>query len=121
MQNLTRDKEEYTNLYNIGTIMKIVSMSKITDCYGDVPYSEALRAKEGISFPVYDDQQSIYSSMLSELETAVNALDASKAAPTADLLYAGDIAKWKKIWLFINAAISNAFNKSGCSYCKNVC
>ncbi|QEC67309.1 SusD/RagB family nutrient-binding outer membrane lipoprotein [Panacibacter ginsenosidivorans] len=96
MQNLTRDKENYTNLYNIGTIVKIVCLSKVTDCYGDVPYSEALRGKEGISAPKYDAQQDIYNSMLSELETAINGLDASKDVPSADVIYGGDITKWKK-------------------------
>jgi hypothetical protein len=96
MQNLTKDKPDLSNLYNIGTIMKVLSIAHITDCYGDAPYSEALRAKEGSLLPKYDTQQEIYTSMLTELEVAVNNLDAAKSGPTADLFYAGDIAKWKK-------------------------
>lgn len=96
MKNLTKDKPEFSNLYNIGTIMKVLCLSRITDCYGDVPYSEALRAKEGITAPKYDKQQDIYSSMLTELEQAVSALDPAKDHPTADIMYGGDIAKWKK-------------------------
>lgn len=112
MQNLTRDKENYTNLYNIGTIIKVLSLSKITDCYGDVPYSEALRGKEGISTPVYDAQQDIYNSMLSELETAINALDASKPLASADLLYAGDVAKWKKFGYSLMLKLSMRLTKA---------
>jgi hypothetical protein len=96
MQNLVNDKDDQSNLYNIGTIMKVLILQQITDCYGDVPYSEALRAKEGIDRPVYDTQEAIYNSMLSELETAINNLDEAKTAPTADLIYDGDIAKWKR-------------------------
>lgn len=111
MQNLTRDKENYTNLYNMGTIVKVLSLSKITDCYGDVPYSEALRGKEGISTPKYDAQQDIYNSMLSELETAINALDAGKPSASADLLYGGDVAKWKKFGYSLMLKLSMRLTK----------
>lgn len=96
MQNLVKDNPEWSNLYNVGTLMKVIIMQRITDVYGDIPYSEALRAKEGITQPVYDRQQDIYNSMLSEVETAINALDASKKVPTNDVMYSGDITKWKK-------------------------
>lgn len=96
MQNLVKDKPEMSNLYNVGTIMKVLCLSRITDCYGDVPYSEALKAKEGITLPKYDSQSSIYPAMLTELETAVKALDAAKAVPTADLMFKGNITNWKK-------------------------
>lgn len=115
MQNLTRDKEQYSNLYNVGTIMKVVAMSKITDCYGDVPYSEALKAKEGIDAPVYDGQQSIYTAMLGELETAINGLDASKATPTADLIYGGDVTKWKKFGYSLMLKLAMRLTKADAS------
>jgi hypothetical protein len=96
MQALAQENESLSNLYNIGTIMKVLIFQQITDCYGDVPYTEALKAKEGISQPVYDTQQEIYTKMLSELETAIGNLDESKDVPTADLFYDGDIGQWKK-------------------------
>ena len=96
MQNLTVNNPELSNLYNIGTIMKVLCLSRITDVYGDVPYTEALRAKEGFTAPVYDAQSSIYPSMLAELEKAVAALSTSKAGPTNDLMFNGDVTKWKK-------------------------
>lgn len=85
-----------SNLTNIGKIMRILIMQHITDCYGDVPYSEALQGKLNTFTPAYDTQEAIYTSMLSELETATAALDPSLDKPTADLFYGGDIAKWKK-------------------------
>ncbi|MCF0057394.1 SusD/RagB family nutrient-binding outer membrane lipoprotein [Dyadobacter sp. CY356] len=96
MQNLVADKPEMSNLYNIGAIMKVLCIARVTDSYGDAPYSEALQAKSEIYAPKYDTQQEIYSSMLTELETAVKNLDAAKSGPTADLFYAGNIAQWKK-------------------------
>lgn len=96
MQNLTKDKPEMSNLYNVGTIMKVLCLARITDCYGDVPYSQALKAKEGITLPKYDSQSSIYPAMLAELDAAITALSTSKTKPSADLIYGGDVAKWKK-------------------------
>lgn len=90
------NEKQLTNLANVGTIMKVLIMQHITDCYGDVPYSEALQGKTNTFTPAYDTQESIYTSMLSELETAINALDASKDQVTSDLFYGGDIAKWKR-------------------------
>jgi hypothetical protein len=96
MQNLTKDKPDLSNLYNIGTIMKVLCIARLTDTYGDVPYTEALKAKEGITLPKYDDQSTIYPALLAELEKAVAALNTSKAGPTNDLMFKGDVAKWKK-------------------------
>jgi hypothetical protein len=96
MIRLTEGKERFANLHEVGRIMQVLNMQKGTDTYGDMPYSEAFKAKQGISFPKYDTQESIYMSMLTELEQATAALDASKPAPTGDLYYGGDIAKWKK-------------------------
>ncbi|RYZ16510.1 MAG: SusD/RagB family nutrient-binding outer membrane lipoprotein, partial [Sphingobacteriales bacterium] len=75
----------------------VMIMQRITDVYGDVPYSEALQAKTGLVQPKYDTQQEIYISMLSEVEKATAALDATKPLATADLFYKGNIAQWKKL------------------------
>jgi len=79
-------------------IWKVYIMHRITDLYGDVPYSEAGKGFPDLIFtPKYDAQSAIYANMLSELEASVKALDATK--PTfgaADLIYAGNIDKWKK-------------------------
>ena len=94
---LTRDKAEYSNLHQIGRIMRALIFHRITDIYGDVPYSEAgLGYYKRIFKPKYDLQQDIYADMLKELEDAASKLDPSKDKPTGDLIYNGDIAKWKK-------------------------
>jgi len=85
-----------TNLAAIGTIMKILIVQHITDCYGDVPYSQAFGGKSNTFTPEYDTQEAIYESMLADLEKAVAALDESGDRPTSDLFYGGDIAQWKR-------------------------
>ena len=86
MKNLVADDAEKSNLDNIGTIMKVLILEHVTDAYGDVPYMEALKAKDGIDRPVYDKQSDIYANMLSELETATSGLDASKQGHRRPLL-----------------------------------
>ncbi len=94
---LSKDKEVYFNLYQMARIWKTVIYSKTTDMYGDIPYSEANQGNYTQNFkPKYDTQKDIYYSMLAELEDATAKLDASKGAVSADIIYNGDVAKWKK-------------------------
>ena len=93
---LTSEDPELVNLTSVAQIMKILNIQYITDMYGDCPYAEALQAKTGTTLPVYDDQQSLYTALLSDLDAAVGSLDDAKAIPTSDLIYGGDIAKWRK-------------------------
>lgn len=98
MQRVARlkDAEAYTNLIAVGDIMYILILQRVTDMYGDVPYSEANRAHEGLKYPVYDAQKDIYRAMLTDLQDAILRLDPQKSKPTADLIYRGDIGKWKR-------------------------
>lgn len=97
MKALIKDKPEYANLDACGTIMRVMFIQRITDLYGDAPYSQEGQAKNGIFSPVFDKQQDIYTAILGQLETATAALDATKPAPAADLFYGGDVAKWKRL------------------------
>ena len=95
--NFTEGKPEYANLHNAAHIMRAVIFHRITDIYGDVPYSEAgLGYYELIYKPKYDAQQSIYEDMLAELEGAANGFDPNGDALTGDLIFGGDLTKWKK-------------------------
>ena len=86
------------NLLAEARIWRVYCFSRLTDLYGDIPYSQAgLGYDSSIYKPVYDAQQSIYSDMLSELDGAAQSLDASK--PTfgaSDLIYGGNTDQWKK-------------------------
>lgn len=95
MQSLVVDKPEQSNLYNIGALLKATIIQRLTDVYGDIPYSQAFMAETNTQ-PVYDKQQDIYMSLLNQVDSAVRALDTTKAKPTNDIIYGGDIVKWKK-------------------------
>jgi hypothetical protein len=95
----TRDKENKKNLYNIARIFKVYIFQFITDLYGDIPYFEAGKAyTEGTYFPKYDKQEDIYADMLKELDEAAAALDENEpnTLGAQDIIYGGDVIKWKK-------------------------
>ena len=86
-----------SNVYNMARIIRAHSGIVLTDTYGEAPYSEA-----GLGFidrngnPTYDTQEAIYNSVLGELDEATAALSASGRTEGGDILYAGDITKWKR-------------------------
>jgi hypothetical protein len=104
---VTKDNAYLSNLYNISRIAKVLIFHRLTDIYGDIPYSEAGKGySDRIFTPKYDAQQEIYMDMLKELEEAAKALDATKAVPgQGDLIYnkggaanaAQVVASWKKL------------------------
>jgi hypothetical protein len=94
---LTRGKAQYANLHQIARILKVLVFHRITDIYGDVPYFNAGMGYYTRNFtPAYDKQQDIYSDMLKELDAAATALDPSKDVATGDMIYNGNVAKWKR-------------------------
>lgn len=107
----TRDDANRSNLYNMARIWRANAAMILTDTYGDVPYSEAgIGFLEGNVFPKYDTQQEIYADILKELEEASAALDANKAKETSDVLYSGDVTKWKRLGysLLLRAAMRHS-------------
>jgi hypothetical protein len=91
-----RPADTYDNLLQMSRILWVMTMQRVTDIYGDIPYFQAGKATQGIQYPVYDKQQDIYKDMLTQLDDAISKLDASKPLPTGDIYYSGDITKWKK-------------------------
>ena len=77
-------------------IMRVFIFHRITDLYGDCPYSEAGQGyTNGILTPKYDSQQDIYMDMLKELEEAVAQISGDGALGSADVIYGGSAAHWK--------------------------
>lgn len=96
MQSLAEEKG-FTNLAAVGEIWKVLTLSFVSDIYGDIPYSEALKAEEGITQPKYDSQSQLYIAMLSDLETALGSISESADPIRNDVLYRGDLSKWRKL------------------------
>jgi hypothetical protein len=93
----TSNNPAKTNLNAICRIMKVYIFARLTDLYGDIPYSQAGDGYlTGVVRPIFDTQQSIYKNFFTELTAAVAELDASKDAVPQDIYYQGNIAEWKK-------------------------
>ncbi|MEB2776273.1 SusD/RagB family nutrient-binding outer membrane lipoprotein [Algoriphagus sp. D3-2-R+10] len=91
------EKKGFSNLVAVGEIWKVLTLSFVSDVYGDLPYSEALQAESGITQPKYDSQSEAYMAMLSGLEGALSAINESGDQIKNDVLYSGDLVKWKKL------------------------
>src|SRR5690606_1301253 len=94
---VTTDDPSLSNLRNMMRIWKAHVFMGMVDTYADVPYFEAGRAYLDANFtPVYDDDAHIYDDLYNELTSASAALSSSGDEVPEDLIYGGDIAKWKK-------------------------
>lgn len=100
------DKLKENNYKAIALVYKSWAYSILTDLYGDVPFSQAIKAQDGNFTPAFDKQKDIYIQILKDLETANSLFDDTRA-----LTYGGDmvynanaltgsknpgIQKWKK-------------------------
>jgi hypothetical protein len=97
----TATKEPGT--YAPAVALRTLGFSYITDSWGDVPYSAALKGDDiGASLaPAYDKQQDIYTDFFAVLDKASKDLvGASNTLGSADPIYGGSPAKWQK---FINS------------------
>jgi hypothetical protein len=93
----TKSVSARSNLYNMARIFQAYAFMILTDEHGDIPYSEGGAGySDQKFFPKYDAQQAIYTDIIKELTEAAAALNASGTIEASDILYAGNIAKWKK-------------------------
>ncbi len=79
-------------------IMQQWEYGYLTDAWGNVPYSQALKGDSGIVLPTYDAQKDIYTGMFAALTKAAS--DLSTPGPQslggADPIYGGSPTKWQK-------------------------
>jgi hypothetical protein len=95
----TRDVPARANLHQMARIWRTYVGMMLTDTYGDIPYSQAgLGYLEFNQAPVYDTQESIYNSILTDLDEAAAALNPGLTpVETGEVLYSGDVVKWKRL------------------------
>ena len=80
-------------------ILKAYISAALTDIFGDVPYFDALKGKEGITAPAYDSQEDIYlneGGILDNLEKGIAAINSYTGTQTleGDILFDGDLNAW---------------------------
>jgi len=93
------------NTYAMAKVVRTYTLHRLTDMYGNVPYSEAGRGLNGQEnwFPKYDSQQEIYGMIVSDLREARDIMNPNAPNPgIQDIYYQGDIAKWQR---YINSLL----------------
>ncbi|MBK9793773.1 MAG: SusD/RagB family nutrient-binding outer membrane lipoprotein [Sphingobacteriales bacterium] len=84
-------------------LMMAYNYQLLTDCYGDIPFSEALRSlasEGGIISPKFDDDAAVYAGILDLVNEAITNLSATDDEVgldgAQDPMYGGDMDKWVK-------------------------
>ena len=69
----------------------------LTDILGPLPYSEAFKGEsDDIWEPKFDSQEDIYAGLDADLVSAYSQFDENGSLTDADILYKGNVSKWKK-------------------------
>ena len=89
----------YNDAYDgVAEILRGYLFSQLTDMWGDVPYSEAVKFEELNFTPVYDSQESIYTDpengILARLEAAAVKLQNTSESIRGDIMFGNDLSKW---------------------------
>lgn len=91
-------KDNLSNGYmGIARICQAWIFSMLTDTYGDVPYFNANKGKDGNITPPFDRQKDIYQDIFTKLEEANELLkDTTRVAASSDPVFNGMTTKWRK-------------------------
>ncbi len=99
--NVLRDMAAESGDQNLDAVANILMQWQfqiLSDVYGSIAYTEALRADEGITAPAYDDQETVYNGIFDNLEAAVAEIDPSANVTwgAGDLFYSGNVEQWER-------------------------
>jgi hypothetical protein len=106
------DKAAATNSPHYAGVAKILmayQLGVVTDQWGDVPYSDALKGANNNFKPKFDSQQDIYNSIFTLLNEAITDLGAATSVfspDVEDLIYSGDLEKWTRTAYALKARYS---------------
>jgi len=93
-----KDNPDQVNMLAQAKIWRAYCVNRLTDLYGDVPFSQSVLGYDSAQYkPAYDAQKDIYTILLTDLESAATSMDASKTTfGASDLIYNGAVDQWKK-------------------------
>lgn len=81
----------------LANILGVCNFAKLTDLFGNIPYTEGGWGRKNILYPAYDSQEFVYHDMMDKLKNCINVLksaDPEDAYPGFDPLYNNDLSKW---------------------------
>lgn len=132
--NLLGSGTSRANLLCMLRIWKAQVFMGLVDAYGDVPYSESGKGvSEGIFYPKYDDDATIYDDLYKELKEATAALNPAGDFVAADLFYganahattktssaAAQIPKWKKLGYSLMLRLGMRYSKLNATKAQSI-
>ena len=84
----------------VAKLLKAYTYGSMVDVWGNIPFTEATLGEKN-PFPKFDDGSAVYASLFLLIDEAIG--DLAKPAPvtnvvpgTDDLIYGGDLVKWRK-------------------------
>jgi len=100
----------------IAKVLSAMNWGILTDMWGDVPYTEALKIEEGILSPKFDNQQVVLTGILAQLDEAIADLSTPVSANlfhpgSDDIIFSGDVALWTKTAYTLKARYLNRYSK----------
>lgn len=84
------------NYQAIGLILRSWTFSILTDVWGPIPYKDAIQGTDGKLLTTYDTQKDVYVGLIADLKTASDLINTKAVNGTADILFAGNMSRWKK-------------------------
>lgn len=107
LMNLS-DKNGYAEYSGIARIMMAYTLQVAVDCWGKIPYSQAIKGNNNLH-PAYDDDQALYGTIAGLIDDGIADLQNSNKGiliPAADDgVYGGDADKWIKFGHAIKARL----------------
>jgi len=107
-------EESSPHYSGVAKVLMAYKLGITTDVWGDVPYEDAFKGAEGNITATYHTQEQVYTILFSLLDEAISELGASEslASPGSDdLIYTGDLAKWKMAAYALKARFSIHLSK----------
>lgn len=103
LRDVTKMMEEAerinSNVYiALGKFFRAFYLMNLTLTFGDIPYSQALQGEKQDEYtpPAYDPQKEVFKGILAELKEANDLLAAENTIIAGDIIYGGDVVKWRK-------------------------
>jgi hypothetical protein len=93
LKNVYGTNTLYANRVAIANIWECYVYGYLVGTYGPIGYSNAGKASPVV---LYDDENTVYASLLSRLKDAAAAINPTGDKPTTDIIYGGDLTKWVK-------------------------
>lgn len=95
---LLAETEENKNMQGVALVMQSYGYLVLTDLFGNIPFTDAIKASEANYTPAYDSQETVYNGVFTMLDQADLLLseDGGDINPNSDILYGGSWSKWEK-------------------------